>query len=83
MKNIIFRSYMAIIVVMFLLTSCVSQKKTRLIQEKTIEDVSAGFINNRQTSYHLQPGDQLYINVFSVDPKNSQIVSNRLSKSYD
>lgn len=56
-----------------LLSSCVSQKKVKMLQEKTVEDPSAGFVNSRQTTYHLQPGDQLYIKVFSTDPKTARL----------
>ncbi len=73
MKKRLNKNLLKIIVLVLLVTSCVSQKKIRLIQEKTIEDVTAGFVNSRKTSYHLQPGDQLYIKVFSVDPKTSRL----------
>lgn len=56
-----------------LVSSCVSQKKVKMLQEKTVEDPSAGFVNSRQTTYHLQPGDQLYIKVFSTDPKTARL----------
>jgi len=62
-----------LVLVAFLFSSCVSQKKVQLLQEKSVKDVSSGFINNRNTAYHLQPGDQLYINVHSVDQKTSRL----------
>jgi polysaccharide export outer membrane protein len=62
-----------ILVVVLLFSSCVSQKKVQLLQEKSVQDISSGFVNNRNTVYHLQPGDQLYINVHSVDQKTNRI----------
>lgn len=60
-------------IVILLMSSCVSQKRLQLLQEKSVEDVSAGFVNARKTDYRLQPGDQLYINVHSVDAKTSRL----------
>ena len=61
------------VIVAFLFSSCVSQKKVQLLQEKSVEDISSGFLNNRNTVYNLQPGDQLYISVHSVDQKTSRL----------
>ena len=68
-----FRIVVKMIIIVFLFSSCVSQKRVQLLQEKSVKDVSTGFVNNRITSYHLQPGDQLYISVHSVDPKTSRL----------
>jgi polysaccharide export outer membrane protein len=38
-----------------------------------VTDLSQEFVNKRTSSYNLQPGDQLYIRVFSVDPKTSRL----------
>lgn len=62
-----------LLIVVTILSSCVSQKKVQLMQEKSVEDISSGFMNDRNTVYHLQPGDQLYINVHSVDQKTSRL----------
>ena len=71
--NLNLKVLLRLLVVVFLLSSCVSQKKVQLLQEKSVKDISTGFINNRNTSYPLQPGDQLYISVHSVDPKTSRL----------
>ncbi len=68
LKNVV-----RLLIIVSLFSSCVSQKKVQLLQEKSVEDISSGFINNRNTAYHLQPGDQLYINVNSVDQKTSRL----------
>lgn len=62
-----------VLIVAFLFSSCISQKKVQLLQEKSVEDISSGFVNSRNTAYHLQPGDQLYIKVHSVDQKTSRL----------
>lgn len=62
-----------LMVIILLLSSCVSQKKVQLLQEKSVKDVSSGFVNSKNTAYHLQPGDQLYINVHSVDQKTNRL----------
>ncbi len=61
------------VIVAFLFSSCVSQKKIQMLQEKSVEDISSGFVNNKNTAYKLQSGDQLYINVHSVDQKTSRL----------
>ena len=62
-----------LLIIVSLFSSCVSQKKVQLLQEKSVKDISSGFMNNRNTAYHLQPGDQLYIKVHSVDQKTSRL----------
>jgi polysaccharide export outer membrane protein len=70
------------IVLIFLLGSCVSTKHTKLLQEKTISDMSTEFINKKVSAYKIQPGDQLYIRVFSVDPKTSRLFQTDMPLHY-
>lgn len=53
-------------------SSCVNYKKVRLLQEKTIEDVSNEIVNQRGSAYRVKSGDHLYIKIYSVDPKTSK-----------
>ena len=53
-------------------TSCISQGKVRLLQEKTARQAATEFANSKSTTYKLQSGDHLYIEVYSVDPKTSK-----------
>jgi polysaccharide export outer membrane protein len=53
-------------------TSCISQNKIKLIQEKTTKTPTTDFANSKLSTYRLQTGDQLYIEVYSVDPKTSK-----------
>jgi len=60
-------------VILLSLSSCLSQKKVKLLQEETVENISNHqFENLRKTTYMVKPGDNLYIKVYSVDPKTSK-----------
>lgn len=50
--------------------SCISQKQTIYLQNKSAYSVGANTYENDLATYKLQPGDFLYINVSSLDPKN-------------
>ena len=58
--------------VAILLSSCVSQKNVRLIQERVNKEMKTVFDNPRTTTYRIQTGDHLYVRVYSVDPKTSK-----------
>jgi len=55
-----------------LFTSCISQNKVKLLQEQNAKEATADYANSKNTTYRLQVGDYLYIEVFSVDPKTSK-----------
>jgi polysaccharide export outer membrane protein len=76
------RMILGVITVMMLLSSCISQKKVRMLQEKTIKDISANFENSKKTTYKLQVGDHLYIKVNSVDPKTSKVFQSDFPINY-
>ena len=59
-------------VFLFLFSSCVSQKKVKLIQEKVNKESTTQFENMRTTTYRVQTGDHIYIRVYSVDLKTSK-----------
>jgi polysaccharide export outer membrane protein len=54
------------------LVSCVSQKNVKLIQERVNKEPASQFVNTRATAYRIQTGDQVYVRVYSVDPKTSK-----------
>jgi len=60
------------LVACMLMASCVSQGRVRLLQEKIAKEASTEYANNKSTTYKLQTGDHLYIEVYSVDPKTSK-----------
>jgi polysaccharide biosynthesis/export protein len=61
-----------ILPLLLILSSCVSQKNVKLVQEKVDKEMKSQFENPRSTTYRIQTGDHLYIRVYSVDPKTSK-----------
>ena len=73
MKNTLKTSstYLIVVIIATLtLSSCISQKKTVYLQNKSMFSAGANTYENDLATYKLQPGDFLYINVTSLDPKN-------------
>lgn len=56
-----------------LLASCVPQRKMLYMQSATESDTTRHFVNERTISYKIQPGDNLYIKVVSLDEKTSNM----------
>ena len=54
------------------ITSCVSQKNVKMVQEKTNKEMTTEFQNVKATTYKVKAGDNLYIRVNSVDAKTSK-----------
>jgi polysaccharide biosynthesis/export protein len=63
---------LSVIIIISTLFSCVSQKNVKLIQERTNKEYTSQFANAKATSYRIQTGDQIYIRVYSTDPKTSK-----------
>jgi polysaccharide biosynthesis/export protein len=61
-----------LIVIALLFTSCLSQKKVMLLQDKSSRNVQANFVNKKKSAYQIQSGDHLYIRIYSLDPKTSK-----------
>jgi len=61
-----------LILISLLLTSCLSQKRVMLLQDKNSSEVQANFVNKKKTAYQIQSGDNLYIRIYSLDPKTSK-----------
>jgi len=59
----------AVVASALLVTSCVSQKKVLMLQnEKMLDSISSvEYVNKRTFNYKVQPGDNLYIRVSSMD----------------
>ena len=62
-----------VLALVLVMTSCVSTNKTRLLKEKTLKG-QYEFTGKKGNvyNYNLQPGDNLYIKVYSVDPQTSK-----------
>lgn len=71
-KRYLFSGIKLLVLVVILLSSCVSQKKVKLLQEKSKKSPTAQFENAKNITYRLKVGDHLYIRVYSVDPKTSK-----------
>lgn len=75
MKKLLFRSVLfAAVVAMSVMTSCVSQKKILYLQNEQLIDsiTSVEYQNKRYFDYKVQPGDNLYIRVSSMDKNFSE-----------
>ena len=75
MKKLLFSSVLvAVVVVMSFMTSCVSQKKILYLQKEQMSDsiTSIEYQNKRSFDYKVQPGDNLYIRVSSMDKNFSE-----------
>ncbi len=71
--NIYFKITLSIFVIgVFVFSSCVSQRKVRMLQEKSAKQPTRQFENTATSTYRLKIGDHLYIRVYSVDPKTSK-----------
>jgi len=58
-----------LLLVTLLTTSCVPQKKIKYLQKEQAKDTTSFFSNKRDVEYKVQPKDNLYIRVFSLDEK--------------
>lgn len=65
-----------------LLASCVPQRKMLYLQASTETDTAKHFVNERLISYKLQPGDNLYIKVVSLDEKTANMFNVSGSGNY-
>ncbi|NQV03563.1 MAG: polysaccharide biosynthesis/export family protein [Bacteroidia bacterium] len=72
MKNSYFNSVrylLQIALVLFIFASCVPQKKIKYLQTLQEQDTTNAYINKRPLDYKIQPNDNLYIRIFSLDEK--------------
>ena len=79
MKKLFFKSVLlTAVVVMAFMTSCVSQKKILYLQKEQMSDsvTSIEYQNKRSFDYKVQPGDNLYIRVSSMDKNFSEFFNN-------
>jgi polysaccharide export outer membrane protein len=56
-----------------ILASCVPHKKLLILQGTAKQDSIQRFQNDRSLTYLIQPGDNIYINVVSLDAKTAQM----------
>jgi len=62
-------SLLQVLVVLLLLASCVPQKKIKYLQTLQEQDTTDMYANKRPLDYKVQPNDNLYIRIFSLDER--------------
>ncbi len=67
------------IILVIILSSCVSQKRMIYLQNKQESISKTEFINERKEDYKVQAGDNLYINITSIDEKTTAIFNKATS----
>lgn len=78
-KNHLFLKIISISLFALFFTSCVPQKKIKYLQApiEEVENVQTkSFKNDKSLTYKVQPGDNLYIKVSSLDQRTSQLFDN-------
>jgi len=64
----------AAVVLAVVFSSCVPQKKIKYLQNAELYgDTSKNYINERNFDYIVQPGDNLYIRVMSIEESNARL----------
>ena len=64
-----------------ILSSCVPQKKIKYLQIQEAAEQKDSFSNERKIEYKIQPGDNLYIKVVSIDEKTSALFNTSDTRS--
>lgn len=57
------------IIAIILISSCVPQRKITYLQNFPEEDTAVNMIHQLKAEHKIQPGDNLYINIFSLEDK--------------
>jgi len=70
-----FRLIIWISLAAIIFSSCVPQKKMLYLQVKNETDTMATFKNERKIEYKVQPGDNLYIRVVTLDAKTTLLLN--------
>jgi len=68
---------------LLLFASCVPQKKIKYLQTMQEEDTISAYINKRPLDYKIQPNDNLYIRIFSLDEKTYLFFNMVSASSYN
>ena len=56
--------------ILVFLSSCVTQKQVKYLQQKQKEDTTRTYHNNKTLDYKIQPHDNLYIRIFGLNEKS-------------
>ena len=70
---ILLKTPLILLIVAVLFSSCVPQRKIKYLQQQADAIVKTEFVNARKIDYTIQPGDNLYIKVSSINQKANSI----------
>jgi polysaccharide biosynthesis/export protein len=76
------RKYWVFLLLLILLASCVPQKKIKYLQKQQMEDTSSMYSRKRSPDYKIQPKDNLYIRIYSMDEKSLMFFNKQASNAY-
>lgn len=65
--------FIGVLFISFMIFSCVPQRKMMYLQAESKTDTTTQFVNERSLTYLVQPGDNLYIKVVSLDEKTASL----------
>lgn len=71
----IFRTLFWIGIIAVIASSCVPQKKMIYMQVKDDADTLKNYVNERKIDYRVQPGDNLYIRVVTLDEMTTMLLN--------
>ncbi len=71
MKTLRFKEITIVLLVVLFSSSCIRQQKTWILQDEDAKNAVNQFSNNKKTTYRIQSGDNLYINIYSTDKATS------------
>ena len=75
--NKTYLNYLTLILLLFVLmfSSCVPQEKLKYVQDETTQNLKAEYFKTRPVK-RIQPFDNLYIKVLSIEEQNARVFSN-------
>lgn len=81
---ILLKTPIVLLVVAILFSSCVPQKKIKYFQQEADAITKTEFVNPRKINYTIQPGDNLYIKISSINERANSIfnVGSQISQQY-
>jgi len=71
----VFKPILWLFLFSIVLSSCVPMKKMLYLQVKENADTLSTFVNERKIDYRIQPGDNLYIRVITLDEKTTLMLN--------
>ncbi|MEN8225143.1 MAG: polysaccharide biosynthesis/export family protein [Bacteroidota bacterium] len=60
-----------LLIAVIMMASCVPQKRIKYLQDIPKDDTTVTFVNERSLDYKIQPGDNLYVKINSMEEKST------------